>query len=220
MISNYDRQVDIGRKIFLDYDQEALIQKFTLDADADFLYLTYLGTKYRINRKTGAIDEMIDDIYTECREYTVVMTIYDMLCHSSEPELPPLGGKWTLVANFAAAGASPSADIFSQKYADYFSGKAEELKQACIRLGGQIKPRLAGTDVTAEIHAFPFFPVLIQFWDADDEFPAQIKIMWDDQTMRYLNFETTYYLQSDLLERLKMTAAKRIQPAVTDPASL
>ena len=90
MISNYDKQVDIGRKIFLNYDQEALIQKYTLDADADFLYLTYLGTKCRVNRKTGAIDEMIDDIYTECREYTVVMTIYDMLCHGDSPTLPPL----------------------------------------------------------------------------------------------------------------------------------
>ena len=37
MISNYDKQVDIGRKIFLNYDQEALIQKYTLDADADFI---------------------------------------------------------------------------------------------------------------------------------------------------------------------------------------
>ena len=78
----------------------------------------------------------------------------------------------------------------------------EELKEACIRLGGQIQPRLARADVTARIPAFPFFPVLLQFWDADDEFPPQIKIMWDDQTMRYLNFETTYYLQGDLLARL------------------
>ena len=31
----------------------------------------------------------------------------------------------------------------------------------------------------------------------------QIKILWDDQTMRYLNFETTYYLQGDLLKRLQ-----------------
>ena len=35
MISNYDKQVDIGGR-FLNYDQEALIQKYTLDADADF----------------------------------------------------------------------------------------------------------------------------------------------------------------------------------------
>ena len=134
------------------------------------------------------------------------MTIYDMLCHGDGKELPPLSGKWTLVANFAAAGASPSADVFSQKYADYFAGKTEALKQACIRLGGQIQPRLAGADVTAQLPAFPFFPVLLQFWDADDEFPSQIKIMWDDQTMRYLNFETTYYLQGDLLARLKAIA--------------
>ena len=220
MASNYDKQVDIGKSYFLKYDQEKLAVKFHLEMDEQYLYLTYIGTLCRIERATGTVYEKNGEVYTECRSYETVMTIYDMLCHSSEPELPPLGGKWTLVANFAAAGASPSADIFSQKYADYFSGKVEELKQSCIRLGGQIKPRLAGADVTAEIHAFPFFPVLIQFWDADDEFPAQIKIMWDDQTMRYLNFETTYYLQSDLLERLKMTAAKRIQPAVTDPASL
>ena len=95
MISNYDKQVDIGRKIFLNYDQEALIQKYTLDADADFLYLTYLGTKCRINRKTGAIDEMIDDIYTECREYTVVMTIYDMLCHGDSLTLE--NGRWLAI---------------------------------------------------------------------------------------------------------------------------
>ena len=28
MVSNYDKQVDIGRKIFLDYDQEVLMLTF------------------------------------------------------------------------------------------------------------------------------------------------------------------------------------------------
>lgn len=202
MISNYDKQVDIGRKIFLNYDQEALIQKYTLDADADFLYLTYLGTKYRINRKTGAIDEMIDDIYTECREYTVVMTIYDMLCHGDSSSLPPLSGKWTLVGNFAAAGSSPDANRFAQKYADAFSGRTDALKSACTAIGGEILDSIAGADVTARIPAFSFFPVLLQYWEKDDEFPPQIRLLWDDQSMKYLNFETTYYLQGDLLERL------------------
>ena len=56
---------------------------------------------------------------------------------------------------------------------------------------------------SSEIPAFSFFPVLLQFWESDEEFPPQIKILWDDQTMRYLNFETTYYLQGDLLKRLQ-----------------
>lgn len=203
MTSNYDKQVDIGKGYFLKYDQQTLADKFHLKMDERYLYLTYIGTPCRIERTTGTVYEKTGEEYTECRSYETVMTIYDMLCHGKEKELPPLGGKWTLVANFAAAGASPSADIFSQKYADHFAGKAEKLKEACLRLGGEVKPRLAGADLTAEIPVFPFFSVLLQFWDADDEFPAQIKIMWDDQTMRYLNFETTYYLQGDLLERLR-----------------
>ena len=202
MVSNYDKQVDIGRKIFLNYDQEALIRKFALDADTDFLYLTYLGTKCRVNRMTGAIDKMIDDIYMECREYTVVMTIYDMLCHGDSSTLPPLSGKWTLVGNFAAAGSSPDANLFSQKYADAFSRKTDALKDACTAIGGKILDSIAGADVTARIPAFSFFPVLLQYWEKDEEFPPQVRLLWDDQSMKYLNFETTYYLQGDLLEHL------------------
>ena len=202
MVSNYDKQVDIGRAYFLKYDQEFLAEKFHLKMDEQYIYLTYIGVPYRIDRKTAAVHEKKEDAYVECRSYETVMTIYDMLCHSPEKTLPPLGGKWTPVANFAAAGASPSAEVFSQKYADAFSEKTDLLKAACLALDGEILSPLAGADVTAKIPAFPFFPVLLQFWEADDEFAPQIRILWDDQTMRYLNFETTYYLQGDLLARL------------------
>ena len=76
------------------------------------------------------------------------------------------------------------------------------MKAACKIMGGEVKARLAGADVTAQIPAFPFFPVLLQFWEGDDEFTPQILILWDSQTMKFLNFETTYYLQGDLLDRL------------------
>ena len=69
-------------------------------------------------------------------------------------------------------------------------------------MGGEVKARLAGADVTAQIPVFSFFPVLLQFWEGDDEFAPQIRILWDSQTMKFLNFETTYYLQGDLLDRL------------------
>lgn len=203
MESNYDKQVDIGKSYFLRYDAGQLAKKFKLPLDEEFLYLTYFGSPFRIERESGTVFEKQGEEYLECRSYETVMTIYDMLCHN--PELPPvpLSGNWTLVGNFAAAGASPSADFFAQKYADFFSGKTEKLKKACKSLGGELQPRLAGADVTARIPAFPFFPVLLQFWERDDEFPPQLKILWDTQTMHYLNFETTYYLQGDLLERLR-----------------
>ena len=38
MISNYEKQVDIGKAHFLKYDQEALSAKFHLDLDKDYIY--------------------------------------------------------------------------------------------------------------------------------------------------------------------------------------
>lgn len=91
MISNYEKQVDIGKAHFLKYDQEALSAKFHLDLDKDYIYLTYLNTPCKIDRPSGTVFEKTSDGFAECRSYETVMTIYDMLCHGQETELPPLG---------------------------------------------------------------------------------------------------------------------------------
>ena len=202
MTSNYEKQVDIGRQYFLKYDPEKLAAKFHLSIDESYLYIRYLDMDYRIDRKTAAVEGKVENGYVECREYTIVMTIYDMLCHGTEQEIPALTGDWKLIGNFAAAGSSPDANLFAQKYADAFSGKTDALKDACKAIGGEILDSIAGADVTARIPAFSFFPVLLQYWEKDEEFPPQVRLLWDDQSMKYLNFETTYYLQGDLLEHL------------------
>ena len=203
MTSNYDRQVDIGRKYFLQYDQEKLIKKYHLQADEKYLYISYLSQEYRIDRETAAIEQKGKEGFSECRIYTVVMTIYDMLCHNKDERLPVLTGEWTPVGSFAAAGASPDANLHLQSYADAFSGHVSELTSACEKIG-EICPRLAGADVTARIDVFPFFPVMFQFWEGDEEFSPQVRVLWDRNTMQYLHFETTYYLQGDLMERLQI----------------
>ena len=63
--SNYDLQVDIAKRIFLEYDQELLIRKFRLEADPQYLYLTYLNTPCRISRENGQIDEFLGSTWTE-----------------------------------------------------------------------------------------------------------------------------------------------------------
>ena len=210
MESNYVKQVYIGREYFLKYDQNMLIKKYGLEYDKEYLYLTYIATKYRIKRTDGAIEYEDQQEWRLCKEYTIVMTIYDLLCYSGENALPPLTGQWQPVAGFAAAGSSPSAEVFAHKYEKVFSGRAEEIRQACLSLGGIQKPRLAGADLTFEIPVVSYFSVLFQYWDADEEFPAKILILWDKASMSYLHFETTYYLQGDLLEAIARQAG--LQP--------
>lgn len=202
LTSNYDLQIDIGKKIFLEYDQDVLIQKFQLKADDLWIYLDYLNTPYRINRKNGDIEEYLQDEWKECRTFVTVMTIYDLLCYHQGENAPTLFGQWCAVGAFVVTGVKDTG-TFTKKYADLFDGHITELKEACKSMGGVILPRMAGADVTCRIEVTPFFPVLLQFWESDEEFPPKILIMWDRNTDKYLHFETTFYLQGDILERLK-----------------
>ena len=201
-MDNYEKQVYIGRELFLQHDQDKLIEKYALKHNEEYLYLQYIGTEYRISRIDGAIEYVADGEWKDCKEYTIVMTIYDFLCCSGKEILPSLTGQWQPVGRFVTAGSSPSTDLFVEKYARAFSGKVEEVKQACICLGGKQMERLAGADLTFEMPVFQDFSVLFQFWDGDEEFQPKILLLWDKVSLSYLHFETTYYLQGDLLKAI------------------
>lgn len=199
--SNYDLQVDIARGIFLEYDQELLIRKFSLEADEGWIFLDYLNIPCRISRADGRIEERHGD-WIECRSFSTVMTVYDLLCYHQGPFPPALFGQWCTVGNFVVTGVT-NTDTFTKKYAAAFDGRVEELRSACSALGGTVLPRMAGADLTCRIPVTHFFPVLLQFWEGDEEFPPKLMLLWDRNTTDFLHFETTFYLQGDLLDRLK-----------------
>lgn len=201
-MDNYDLQVDIGKHIFLEYDQERMIRKFRLEADAQYIYLTYLNTLCRICKTTGGVEEYVGNAWKECREYSTVMTIYDLLCYHKGETMPALSGQWCTVGTFVVTGVTKT-ETFTKKFAKLFDGHLDELRAACERLGGVSQPPMAGADLTCKIQVTPFFPVLLQFWESDEEFPPKLLILWDRNTDQLLHFETTFYLQGDLLERLK-----------------
>lgn len=241
MADNYDKQVLIARKLFLKYDQNQMIEKYHLKHDDDYLYLTLLNRMCRVSRRDGIValcpplprilsEEKtedpaaandrsaknpvnplyINDAYEVCSDYNIVMTIYDLLCYPKER--PVLAHQWVPLANLQVTMSSPSADIFSQKYADAFSGKVEQLWNVCQQMGGRRPEILAGADVAWEFDVFPFFPVQLRFWDKDEEFPAQIKLLWDKNALKFMHFETTYYAMHVLLNEIRDTMLKKQKP--------
>ena len=53
LTDNYEKQIYIGRDLFLKYDQDMLIKKYKLKNDHAYLYLNYIGTEYRKCRQPG-----------------------------------------------------------------------------------------------------------------------------------------------------------------------
>ena len=107
-----------------------------------------------------------------------------------------------ILVAFVVTGVTQTG-TFTKKFATFVDENREKLAAACEKLGGILQPRMAGADLTCRFPVTPFFPVLLQFWESDEEFPAKLLLLWDRNADSFLHFETTFYLQGDLLERLK-----------------
>jgi len=158
--SNYDLQVDAAKGIFLKYDQEALIRKFQLDSDKQWIFLRYLNTPCRISRGSGRVEEWENGSWVECRSYNTVMTIYDLLCHSKGEAAPMLKGEWCAVSSFTVMGGQDTGG-FTNESAKFFLNRVEDLKRACAAMGGTMQKPVAGADVTCIFPVTDFFPVML-----------------------------------------------------------
>ncbi len=199
MQSNYELMSVQMRSEFLKYDQDRMIEKLDLRHDDEFLYIRFCGREYSVNRNTGEVLGSPDGSrYTEHADYNEVMSIYDVLCHSKDS--CHLSGKFMPVYSLKGVvqSANPGSNFF-EDYAKMFSGRITELETACRNMGGV--PDEKG-DVCYRLPVFDFLPLILRFYDQDDEFPASMSLLWDENVLDYLHFETTFFAAGNLLKRL------------------
>ena len=199
--SNYEKMKTSAAELFLRYDQETMIQVFHLAYDEAYLYISLLSRDHRINRSSGEVAWSEDGFQTEQpADYNAVMTIYDVLCRA-EAE-PRLAHVWVNVAGLSPihGGSLAKRTDFFQTAGKAFTGRAEALARACEKLQGK---KLEGGDAAYELPLFPFLPVVLRFWDADEEFPASLQLLVDQNILDYMHYETLMLALSHLLDRLR-----------------
>ena len=191
---------DQMRLEFLKYDIEPMIQKYGLKQDENYVYIIFIGRNYRIDKKTGQVDLIPNSGEKAIQaNYSESMTIYDVLCYAKKYAF--LSNKFIstnqLGGNMRAF--SPGTNMFS-RFAASFDNQNEKLKKACEQLGGTMYP--VG-EIAYQIPLFDFLPAVFQFWNSDDEFNAEIKIMWDSNILDYMHFETVFFAAGCLLRRIQ-----------------
>lgn len=200
MISNYEIMRNQMRREFVKYDQDRMISKFSLRNDESYIYIVFLFREYRIDRITGVVEWSEDGFSTSIEaDYNESMTIYDVLCYSKDDCC--LSGNYCPVNMLK--GTVKSSNVGSnmfQKSADGFNGKLKELETVCGIWGEKLD--LNG-DVAAKLYPFSFLPVIIQYWKADEEFPANLKFMFDENILDYMHFETIFFMMGHIVKRIQ-----------------
>ncbi len=115
-------------------------------------------------------------------------------------------GEWVPMESLPGSLAKRKAFVrgCEDKIAAAYTGKPEELRAALEVLKADFPELESNAEVAAVFHPLPKIPFQMLFWDADpdDGFPAQIKVLFDETVLDYLDIESLVFLGEKCAERL------------------
>ena len=210
---NYELSRDRAEQYFLQFDQEEIIRTHHLEADARWIYTTFLQDRYRIDRETGHMQKSRDGFVTaEDAGHGDTLTIFDFLCHNmtvhgaaeakaANRAACTLSGRWAPVNSLK--GRPKTVGVGSglfESHSAIFDADQEGFAAACEVLGGE---RMPLGDIGYKIPVWGEVAVLIKFYSADDEFPAQTTVLFDENLLSFIFYETVFYMAMLVLERIE-----------------
>ena len=195
---NYKIQAAQAKKHFLTYDQQELIARCRLRFDADYFYITFLSSPYRIHRRSGDMEYLAEGVWVDGNSFGEVMTILDWLCDSKPNRY--ITDRWVNLVSSGSAFHRDLQEDVRDPDAVRFDRDPAGFCAACEALKGE---RMESADISYAIELVDGLKVLVQLWHGDEEFPPNLRILWDENALRYLRYETTWFANGLLMKRLK-----------------
>ncbi len=189
---------EAARKIFATYNQTDLIKRLSLESDVQYIYVNMIGERFAIERETGIITRP-DGTIAEQLEH---LSIFDFICRTETP--PKAAGKYSPV-NALSSMKHPGVgeDMIYTEMTEYFEKNMDKIEKVYLQLGGEKFP--VG-DLSYTFPLFDCLKVTVQLWEGDDEFPANLRILWDETTLSHLKYETVWYVAGLILRRVRAMA--------------
>lgn len=191
------------RKRFTGYNAQRICRILHLESDAEYLYIPYLSVLYRLKLKDGHLEKRLASDWCGSLDFNESMAIYHLLYHTAD--VPTVSGKW--VPHYAIDGvvsrSGRTADPLVESFCRKWSGRGAELAKACERAGGKaLDSNEHKGDIGFQFEVLPCVGMRLIFWDADDDFSAQVQILLDQKVLDFVHYETMGCMISDLFEKI------------------
>lgn len=195
---NYLIQARQAKDLFATYDQDKLIAKLKLSHDEDYLYPVMFSETYRIHRQTGDIDRKTENGWVDANTFGEVMVLLDLVCDSREDRF--VTGKWKNMADFGLMFHRSLMEGKADPWAEKFEANPEGFRKACESFNGIPFPQ---GDIAYTLEVFDGLCLTLQLWFGDEDFPAGLKFLWDENATMYLKYETMHFAKGMLLEKIE-----------------
>jgi len=138
---------------------------------------------------------------------SVLLCKYLLMC----PPFGPRGDDWVSYKDFkdAAPFAGAFVNTAERPIAEQFSGCLGELKKACRNLGDRPPGMELSYDLSICFDPLPRVPLLMLFNDADEDFPAQCRLLFERRAEKFLDMECLAMVGMFLAQYLKKAGNAR-----------
>ncbi len=84
-----------------------------------------------------------------------------------------------------------------------FALNIKKFETACKKVGGRnVKDQYDSPDIAYLFSVFPKIPVVLLFWDEEDGFEADVKLLFDETIVEHLDIESIMFLSEHLVKML------------------
>lgn len=195
---NYAIAAAQARQLFMNYDHEKLASKLNTKIDAEYLYTAMFHESYRIHRKTGDISRFSNGEWVPANSFNESLTLLDLVCDSKENRYPK--NQWKNMSDFGLQFHRNLMEERRDPLAERFERDAAQFVSACEAFGGE---KFSLGDVAYSFEIFEGLRVLVQLWFGEEDFPPQLRWLWDANALMYLKYETMYYAVNLLLSKIQ-----------------
>ena len=166
----------------------------------DELIIPFFGKPHRISAAGITAPSGSRPSFSVC----VILFKYLLLC----PDHDPVENDWVSFKDFkdSAPFSGAFVNYTEAALAKYFSEHLKDLEAACRGIHGHPPVATFSYDLCMQFKALPKISVLLLFNDADDEFAAQCRVLFERRAESYLDMECLAMVGMLLFEYLKPPA--------------
>ena len=170
--------------------------RYNEDNGRPFLNLTYFGYNLQVFKDEVRYPEGI-----EANPWDAIL-LYNYMASQGQTDTT---GAWITFQSLPnSVSKTKTLKRLEGELAAHFDGKQPQLEAAAARLGVEPAQTAGDADLQLVFHPVPKVPVLLLFWEADQEedFPAQAHFLFDGNVSDYLDLESLLFLVEQLADRL------------------
>jgi len=183
-------------------DLAAVKDRLAIQVENNTATVIFFDQPYQVSGK-GIFDaEQQKADYVTC----VILSKYILGC----PDQLYLDSDWCTFRDFKKESHFTNINIFNsettQRITTHFAGRLIDLKKACIKMNGadiSMDPSYdLSYDLSASFTVLPRLSLLLLMNDADDDFPADCKVLFQKQGEYYLDPESLVMTSGLLAKKL------------------